>query len=60
MKMRRWIFEGSAEEKNTYMVDNVVVCDIVEEKTALPSKEVPIDGCSRSTLEVPFPATVVR
>ena len=56
--MRRWIFEGYVEE-NTYMVDNVEVCDIVEEETALPSKEVPVDCCSRSTLEVPFTATVV-
>ena len=56
--MRQWIFESSAEE-NTYMMDNVVVCDIVEKKTALPSKEVPVDGCSRPTLEVPFLATVV-
>ena len=56
----RWTFEGSAEDKkNTYMVDNVVVCHIVEKKTALPSKEVPIDGCSRATLKVPFLATVV-
>ena len=57
-RMRQWIFEGSAEE-NTYMMDNVEVRDIVEKKTALPSKKVPVDGCSRSTLEVPFLATVV-
>ena len=41
------------------MMDNVVVCDIVEEETALPSKKVPVDGCSRSALKVPFFATVV-
>ena len=48
------------KNKETHMMDNVVVCDVVEEETALPSKEVSVDGCSRATLEVPFIATVVR
>ena len=47
------------EKKITHMMDNVVVCDIVEKKTALPPKEVSVDGCSRSTLEIPFIATVM-
>ena len=41
------------------MMDNMVVCNIVEEETTLPSKEVSIDGCSCSTLEVPFFSTIV-
>ena len=42
------------------MMDDVEVSDIVEEEAALPSQEVPVNGGSGSTLEVPFLATVVR
>jgi hypothetical protein len=42
------------------MMDDVVVGDIVEEEATLPSQKVSVDGCSSSTLEVPFLASVVR
>lgn len=60
--MRRWIFRKqllASGGRNTHVMDNMVVCHIVEEETALPSKEVPVDSCSCSTLEVPFLATIV-
>ena len=38
---------------------NMEMSDIMEEKPALPSEERPIDGGGRTTLEVPFFATVV-
>ena len=45
--------------KNTYMMNDMEVRDIMEEEAALPSEERPVDGGSGTTLEVPFLATVV-
>ena len=49
-----------ALRKNTYVMDDMEVSDVVEEEAALPSEERPVDGGSGTTLEVPFLATVVR
>jgi len=44
---------------DTYVVNDVEVGNIVEEEATLPAQEVPVDGSSSSTLEVPFLAAVV-
>lgn len=41
------------------MMNNMIVGDIMKEEAALPSKKIPVDGCSRSTLEVPLPPTIM-
>jgi len=45
--------------KNTYVMNDVEVRNIMEEEAALPSEERPVNGGSGTTLEVPFLATVV-
>jgi hypothetical protein len=45
--------------KIAYVVDNVVVGDIVEEEASLPAKERTIDGTSSTTLEVPLLTAIV-
>ena len=45
--------------KNTYMMNDMEVRDIMKEEAALPSEERPVDGGSGTTLEVPFLAPVV-
>jgi hypothetical protein len=42
------------------MVDDVIMCDIMQEKSALPAKERPVNGCSSPSLERPGRHTVVR
>lgn len=37
----------------------MVMSDIMEEETSLPSQEVPVDGCGGTALEVPFLAAIV-
>lgn len=58
---RKELEEGSlqlstvnTELVTTYMVDDVVMSDIVEEKSPLPAQKVSISRCSGSTLEVPL------
>ena len=41
-------------------VSNMIVADVVEEETAHPSKQRPIDSGSRSSKESPFVAPVMR
>lgn len=47
-------------ESATYVVDDMVMGDVVKEEAALPAQEVTIDGRSSTALEVPFLATIVR
>lgn len=42
------------------MVDDVVVCDVVEEETALPSEEGTVDCAGCAALERPLALSVVR
>ena len=41
------------------MVDNVIVSDIVEEETALPSEERPVNSGCGAALEIPFFSTIM-
>ena len=43
----------------TYMVNDVVVCDIMEEEAPLPAQEVPIRRRGSPTLEVPLALAIV-
>jgi len=42
------------------VVDDVIVCDVVEEETTLPPKERSVDSARCTTLEAPFTLAVVR
>ena len=41
-------------------MDDMVVSDVVQEETSLPTEEVAINRSRRTALEVPFLATIVR
>lgn len=41
-------------------MDNVIVSDIMEEKTALPSEERPVDSGCGAALESPFFFAIMR
>lgn len=47
------------KNNETYVMDDMEMSNIVEEETALPSKEVTVDGSSSTALEVPLLAAVM-
>ena len=51
------VIEGHLGEE---VVDDVIVCDVVEEETTLPSEERTVDGARCATLEAPFTLAVMR
>ena len=51
------VIEGHLREE---VMDNVIVCDVVEEETTLPSEERTVDRARCTTLETPFTLAVVR
>ena len=42
------------------MLDNVIVGDIMEEKTVLPSEERPVDSGCGAALEIPFLSAIMK
>ena len=42
------------------MLDNVIVGDIMEEETALPSEERPVDSGCGAALEIPFFSAIMK
>jgi hypothetical protein len=46
--------------KETYVVNDMEVGNVVEKEAPLPTQEVPVDGGGSTSLETPFLAAVVR
>jgi hypothetical protein len=53
-------FVRQGRKRETNVMDDMIVGDIVKEKAALPAQERPVDGSGCSPLEVPLLATIMR